>query len=209
MEPQDARKLSPDALFDLRTRVVAAVRGGMSQAEAARVVAAHRSAVNRWCQAGGGPDALRPRRRGPQADRRHRMSVISTVTNAGTLRFSVFAGRFTAAVFLAFLARLRRSTTGVVFLIADGHPVHRSRGVAEWVAAHADRLRLFLLPPYCPELNPTEYLNNAIKGTVPRVRRAAGKKGLAGQVRSDLRIAQKRKGVLRRIFKAKPVRYAA
>jgi hypothetical protein len=32
---------------------------------------------------------------------------------------------------------------------------------------------------------------------------------LAGQVRSYLRIAQKRKGVLRRLFKAKPVRYAA
>jgi transposase len=143
------------------------------------------------------------------SERRHRVSVISTLTNAGTLRFSVFAGRFTAAVFLAFLARLLRSTTGVVFLIADGHPMHRSRGVAEWVAAHADRLRLFVLPPYCPELNPTEDLNNAIKGTVPRVRRAAGEKGLAGQVRSDLRIAQKRKGALRRLFKAKPARYAA
>jgi transposase len=64
MTTPDARTLSPDALFDLRTRVVAAVRGGMSQAEAARVFAAHRSAVNRWCQAGGGPDALRPRQRG-------------------------------------------------------------------------------------------------------------------------------------------------
>jgi hypothetical protein len=39
MKTQDARTLSPDALFDLRTRVVAAVRGGMSQAEAARVFA--------------------------------------------------------------------------------------------------------------------------------------------------------------------------
>jgi hypothetical protein len=137
------------------------------------------------------------------------VNVISTVTNAGRLRFSVFAGRFAAAVFVAFLARLLRSTTGVVLLIAVGHPVHRSRGVAEWVAAHADRLRLFVLPPYSPEVNPTEDLNNAVKGTVPQVRRAADEKGLAGQVRSDLRIAQKRKGVLRRIFKAKPLRYAA
>ena len=65
MKPQDARTLSPDALFDLRTRVTAAVRGGMSQSEAARVFGVHRSAVNRWCQvAADGPDALRPRRRG-------------------------------------------------------------------------------------------------------------------------------------------------
>src|SRR5581483_7212269 len=63
MKPRDARSVTGDALHALRTRVVAAVRRGMTRADAARVVAAPRSAVNRWCQATG-PDALRPRRRG-------------------------------------------------------------------------------------------------------------------------------------------------
>src|SRR6478752_8645519 len=63
MKPHDARTLSPDALFDLRTRVIAAVRGGMSQSEASRVFAVHRSAVHRWCHVTS-PEALRPRRRG-------------------------------------------------------------------------------------------------------------------------------------------------
>jgi transposase len=60
MTTQDARTLSPDALFDLRTRVVAAVQAGLSQVPAARTFAVHRSAVNSWCQA----DALAPQRRG-------------------------------------------------------------------------------------------------------------------------------------------------
>jgi transposase len=66
MTPQDARLLSPDALFDLRTRVVAAVQAGLSQVQAARTFAVHRSAVNRWCQAAGSgeADALAPQRRG-------------------------------------------------------------------------------------------------------------------------------------------------
>jgi transposase len=66
MTPQDACTLSPDALHDLRTRVVAAVRGGLSQVQAARTSAVHRSAVNRWCQAasGGDANALAPQRRG-------------------------------------------------------------------------------------------------------------------------------------------------
>ncbi len=59
MRTQDARKLSPDALFDLRTRVVAAVRGGMTQTQAARVSAVRRSAVNRWCHTAGGDPAAR------------------------------------------------------------------------------------------------------------------------------------------------------
>ena len=92
---------------------------------------------------------------------------------------------------------------------ADGHPVHRSRRVRDGVAAHADRLKLFFLPPYRPEVNPTEYLNNAVKGTVPRVKRARSRDELAGQVRLYLRIAQRRPEIVRRFFEAEPVSYAA
>lgn len=44
----DARRLSPQAQEDLRRRVVAAVLGGMSQAEAARVFQVSAKAVWRW-----------------------------------------------------------------------------------------------------------------------------------------------------------------
>lgn len=153
-----------------------------------------------------------PRGRTPTArvsGRPARVNVISTLTSAGVLRFSVFAGRFTAPVLLDFLRRLLRSTAGVVFLVLDGHPVHRSRKVAAWVAENAARLRLFFLPPYCPELNPTEYLNHAVKATVPRVRRARDRGELADQVRTYLRVVQQRPVHARRFFAAEPVRYAA
>lgn len=340
MKPHDARTLSPEALFDLRTRVVAAVRGGMSQSEASRVFAVHRSAVNRWCQVDD-PEQLRPRRRGRKPTggpldpsqtaelldairtrhpddlglvdalwtrdavaeyaarrfgvrrsrwvwgrwlRRHnytpkrparrayqqdpadlvrwraevypaiaaearrcragihwldetgvrtdhnpgtgysprgtppvarvsgrpaRVNAVSTLTNAGTIRFSVFAGRLTAAILIGFLGRLLRSTTETAFLVLDGHPVHRSRRVREWVDGNAARLRLFFLPPYCPELNPTEYLNNAVKGGVPRFRRPRDKVELAKRVRLWLRVIQRRPHLARRYFEAQPVRYAA
>jgi len=48
-------------------------------------------------------------------------------------------------------------------LIVDGHPVHRSRAVQRWVERHTDRIRLFFLPSYSPELNPDELLNHDIK----------------------------------------------
>ena len=76
------------------------------------------------------------------------MNAVRALTNAGAVRFSVFAGRFTAAVLIEFLRRLLRSTTGPVFLVLGAHPVHRSRRVREWVAAQGGRLRLFFLPPY-------------------------------------------------------------
>jgi hypothetical protein len=34
------------------------------------------------------------------------------------------------------------------------------------VARHRERIEVFYLPPYAPELNPDEYLNNDLKGQV-------------------------------------------
>jgi transposase len=38
--------------------------------------------------------------------------------------------------------------------------------VVAWVEAHKDKIEVFYLPAYSPELNPVEYLNNDMKGEV-------------------------------------------
>jgi transposase len=66
MRHEDARHLSPGALDALRQRVIQAVAGGLSQAEAARVFGVSRQSVNAWHQRWrqGGRRALRSRPRG-------------------------------------------------------------------------------------------------------------------------------------------------
>ena len=66
-----------------------------------------------------------------------------------------------------------------------------------------------LPPPYCPEPNPTEYPNHAVKGTVPRVKRARSPGELADQVRTYLRVVQQWPRLARRFSHAEPVSYAA
>lgn len=95
-----------------------------------------------------------------------RANQISTITNAGEVRFMTYLGTMNAALFMVFLGRLLRSTTGKVFLIVDRLRAHRTPGVQEWVRAHRDRIEVFYLPRYAPELNPDEYLNNDLKGQV-------------------------------------------
>ena len=95
-----------------------------------------------------------------------RASAVSAISNAGEVHFMTYTGTLTAAVFLVFLTRLERGTTGKVFLIADRHAAHTDAGVAAWLAAHRDRIEVFYLPPRSPELNPDEYLNNDLKGRV-------------------------------------------
>jgi len=94
------------------------------------------------------------------------MNQISTITNEGVVRFMTYARTMNAALFLVFLGRLLRSTTGKLFVIVDRLRAHETPEVAAWVAARRDRIELFYLPRYAPELNATEYLNNDLKGQV-------------------------------------------
>ncbi|PSP30411.1 MAG: hypothetical protein BRC59_03520 [Cyanobacteria bacterium SW_4_48_29] len=53
-------------------------------------------------------------------------------------------------------------------------------------AQHADQIELFYLPPYSPERNPDEYLNQDIKAHVRRQRRPHHVAALKQMVRAYL-----------------------
>lgn len=95
-----------------------------------------------------------------------RMNQISTITNNGLVRFMTYKGAMNDALFLVFLGRLLHSTTKKILLITDRLKAHEDSTVQEWVEARHDRIQLFYLPRYSPEMNPVEYLNNDMKATV-------------------------------------------
>jgi transposase len=100
-------------------------------------------------------------------------NMISSISNRGTLRFMVFTDRFNWDVMLRFLKRLLKQMDRKVFLIVDGHPVHRGRAVKKFVAERKDQIQLFHLPAYSPELNPDEMLNQDVKTNAVRRKPAA------------------------------------
>ncbi len=161
------------------------------------------------CQAGRG---YAPRGRTPVQPvpgKRFSVNYIATVSALGVLRFMVFTGRFTAAALLVFLGRLLASRPGKRYVILDGHPSHRARKVAAWAAARADRVRLVYLPPYSPELNPAEYLNNDVKANAQRYGRARDRDELGAKARAYLRGTQRMPWVVQNYFLARHVKYAA
>jgi transposase len=178
-------------------------------AEAAEIHWLDEAGLRSDCQAGRG---YAPRGRTPtQAvpGRRFSTNFIATVSALGVLRFLVFTGRFTAAVLVAFLTRLLANRPGKVYVILDGHPAHRAHKVREWVAARPDRIRLIFLPPYSPELNPAEYLNNDLKANAQRYGRARDQSDLTAKARTYLRQTQRMPDIVANYFNAKPIRYAA
>jgi len=87
-------------------------------------------------------------------------NMISAVSPKGQLRFMVVAGKVAAKQFCEFLRRLVFRARRPMFLILDGHPVHRSAKVRRLVQSLDGKLQLFFLPPYSPELNPDEWVWN-------------------------------------------------
>lgn len=141
--------------------------------------------------------------------RRFRCNVISTLTNQGVLRFRVFQENFNGEVFIDFMRRLVRDRGRKVYLIVDRHPVHISKKVRRWVERHQAEIRLIYLPPYSPELNPGEFLNQDIKTNAVGRWRPSTKGKMMRNLRSYLHSTQKYQDVVRRFFHAPPVRYAA
>lgn len=79
------------------------------------------------------------------------------------MRFMTFEGKMNARRFIEFLERLVYKSNSPIFLILDGHPVHRPKPAKEFVRATKGWLRVFILPPYSPHLNPDEWVWNWLK----------------------------------------------
>jgi transposase len=99
----------------------------------------------------------------PRTGQRKSVNMLSAVSAHGELRFMLVQGRVNGAVFAEFLRRLMHNAPQPVFLILDGHSIHHSHPVRDFVASQEGRLQLFFLPPYSPELNPDEQVWNYVK----------------------------------------------
>ncbi len=145
----------------------------------------------------------------PVSGQRFGCNLISTLTNHGTVYFKLFTQNFNGDIMLDFLRRLIRQIPQKVFLIVDKHPVHLSAKVNRWLEQHTDRIRMFLLPAYSPELNPDELLNHDTKANAVGRKRARNRREMMDNIRRHLRRRQRQPEIVQRFFHEKHVAYAA
>lgn len=94
---------------------------------------------------------------------RHKLSMISTVTNQGKTRWMIVDAAFNSDKLIEFLAALIKDADKKVLLILDNLRVHHSKPVKVWLAQHKEQIEVFYLPSYSPDLNPDERLNADLK----------------------------------------------
>jgi transposase len=131
---------------------------------------------------------------------RFSQNMISAVSAQGALRFTLLEGTLDAAKFIDFCRKLLRDNGKPVYLIVDGHPVHRSAAVKKYVADTEGRLRLFQLPAYSPQLNPDEWVWKNVKADRVGRKTITGPDQFRTLVLGALRRMQKMPGIVRGFF---------
>lgn len=140
---------------------------------------------------------------------RWKMNAIAAITNEGVLRYMTYASRMTGKVFISFMRQLVRSANGTkIFFIVDNLPAHHSKIVNKWIDERSDQIEIFFLPPYCPDLNPEELLNNMCKQDMYSRSQPKTKEEYFENVRMTLKRYQTKPEMIKKLFNSESVKYA-
>lgn len=137
------------------------------------------------------------------------LNLISAISAKGWLRFMVVRGKVGATEVCEFIKRLMHGAVRPIFLILDGHPMHKSKAVSRLVESYGAKLRLFFLPPYSPELNPDEQVWNNLKTHGIGRSEIMDRQDLHKKVSSHLKSLQGLPKKVRSFFQLPMTRYAA
>jgi len=138
---------------------------------------------------------------------RYGFNIISAVSATGHFRFMLIEGTMNATRFKQFLERLIVGHTKKIFLIVDGHPTHKAKLVTSFLEQHSERIELFFLPPYSPELNPDELVWAHLKKNIGK-RVAQTKEELKSKAYRHLQHIQKLPELVKSFFLHPTCRYA-
>ena len=127
--------------------------------------------------------------------------MLSAVSPKGHLHFMVHKGTVNGQRFVSFLEMLLHDIKRPIFLIVDGHPAHRSTPTKAFVEAHADRLKMFFLPAYSPELNPDEQVWNHVKSKTVGRQTPKDERDLRKKVVTKLRQLRRDPEIVRSFFR--------
>lgn len=139
---------------------------------------------------------------------RFSLNMISAISNKGHLQFMLI-DKFNGEVFIEFLKRMIRYSKQKIFFVTDGHPAHKTKKLKEWLEENKNRIEVFFIPPYSPELNAQEYLNQDVKTNVIGKKRPINKAEMRTNVENFMNERKNNKRQVQKYFHAEHVRYAA
>ena len=134
------------------------------------------------------------------SDQRQSINAISTLSNKGGFWYHLYTERFNAEKFIECLRDFMKYRKKPVFMIMDGHPVHKAKKIKAYVESLEEGLLLFLQPPYTPGLNPDEPVWRQMKQLGTSKKPLKKGESLKNRAMADLHSIKVNKSLIRTVY---------
>ena len=94
------------------------------------------------------------------------LAIIPAVSNRGKLYFKIRRKVINSELSIDLGKRQVRVRSERIELIVDNLAAHKTKKLLEWLEENKSRIAIEYPPPYSPELNPDEYLNQDVKASL-------------------------------------------
>lgn len=141
--------------------------------------------------------------------KRYTVNMISAISNRGHLQFMLMEKGFNSEVFKIFLQQMIRYGKKKIFFITDNHPAHKTIKLNQWLEENKEKIEVLFIPPYSPELNPQEYVNQDLKTNIIGKKRAINKDQLKENINDFMNKRKKDRPQVKKYFHHRHARYAA
>ncbi len=140
---------------------------------------------------------------------RQSINAISALSNKGGFWYHVYSGKFTADKCIECFTRFMKNRKSPVVLIVDGHPVHKSKKVMDYIESLDGKVEIVFLPPYAPDLNPDELVWNQMRNVGTSKKPLKKGESLINRAILDLEGIKRDRKLIRSFFEEATVSFAA
>jgi transposase len=144
-----------------------------------------------------------------RAGKREHINMISAITNKGKVFWKIHDKSINGELFLEFVKRLVKKSAHKVYLIVDNLRTHRSKMLKAYLKENKDKIELYYLPAYSPDLNPDEYLNSDMKYGAGSKSPKKTKRELSKAAETHMRLLNRTPERIVKYFNAPAIQYAA
>jgi len=127
--------------------------------------------------------------------------ISSAVSPAGRMVFRIEKKTVTSKTFIEFLKQIiKNHPWRKIIIVVDNSPTHTAKAVEYFIEQNKNKIAIYYLPTYSPDLNPDEEVWNHLKTKKLKDHQARNKKDFKSLVLSKLRSMQKNSSLIKSFF---------
>jgi len=127
--------------------------------------------------------------------------LSSAISPAGRMVFRIEKGTVNSETFVDFLKQIMRNHKWrKIIIVTDNYPAHDSSYVKNFIEQNKNKIAIYYLPTYSPDLNPDEEVWKYLKNVKLKAHQARNKKDFTPLVRSKMQSIQKKPNLIKSFF---------